>query len=62
MRFMVDRDIQGMSWLSLTAGKWRARPWTSEGTGHVVKKATRSSPYSHGTEPTLDSRRGRVRY
>mmetsp|Transcript_20940 Transcript_20940/g.67436 ORF Transcript_20940/g.67436 Transcript_20940/m.67436 type:complete len:1107 (+) Transcript_20940:3-3323(+) len=42
MRFMVDRDIQGMSWLSLTAGKWRARPWTSEGTGHVVKKATTS--------------------
>ena len=31
MRFMVDRDIVGCNWLSLTQGKWRQRPWTSSG-------------------------------
>ena len=39
MRFMVDRDIVGMNWLSLTPGKWKARPWHSS-RGQMVNKAS----------------------
>ena len=31
LRFMVDRDIQGCSWVTVPANKWRARPWNSTG-------------------------------
>ena len=31
MRYMVDRDLVGCSWLTLPAGKWRQRPWQSGG-------------------------------
>jgi len=29
LRFMVDREVVGMNWLSLPSGKWRQRPWQS---------------------------------
>ena len=31
LRYMVDRDIVGCSWVTLPKGAWRARPWVPSG-------------------------------
>ena len=38
LRFMVDRDIVGVNWLTLPAGTWRPRPWSDNGGAGAVEK------------------------
>ena len=41
LRYMVDRDIVGVNWLTIPAGTWRARPWSDNGgKGSVEKPCT----------------------
>lgn len=37
---MVDRDIVGCNWVTLPQGKWKARPWSSDGRSEPLKPAT----------------------